>query len=134
MWGCYITGVLRPWGLTMGDVLVQEIMQRTHAVSRRHDVVASPFRVLVLSIVLQRKEARWADIKRCVEAILGDVNPNTLAFHLKRLVDVGWVRRSGSPEAPVYTVGDIPDSIRSEIMEEVVSKINEFLRRGALER
>jgi len=108
--------------------LVEEIRLLASSTAERHEVLANPFRVLLLYAVSALGEAKWSDVKVLLEEVLGGVNPNTLSFHLKRLIDAGWIVKTGSPEDPRYTV-NLPDAVRGEL-EEGVGKVKRILEAG----
>jgi hypothetical protein len=70
---------------------------------------------MTLTYLLSEKKGTWSDIKKFLEAHLGPVNPNTLHFHLKALIQNGFVIAVGSQEKPVYQIGELPLEIRHSV-------------------
>jgi len=76
----------------------------TIRIAKHFEVLANPMRVAILKFLLE-DDAGWNDLKRKLEkAGFGRVNPNTLAFHLTRLIEHGFVEKRGSPESPIYSL------------------------------
>ncbi|MGC8578332.1 MAG: hypothetical protein ACP5M7_10125, partial [Thermoproteota archaeon] len=63
-------------------------------------------------------------VRRIVEEIFGPTNPNTLAFHIKKLVESGLMLRKGSPESPKY-VADVSNDVKKEI-EKIAEVLKDF--------
>ena len=74
-------------------------------------VCSSPGRLLILSYLSQNGTSSWSEILKFLSSELGPVNPNTLHFHLKTLIQVHWVKRSGSEDSPAYSVSKLPGEI-----------------------
>jgi len=91
-------------------------------VAMKHELLSSPYRVAILSIVKSLDEAKWSQIKKIIEEIYGSINPNTLAFHIKKLINSGLLLRKGSMESPIYVVKST-----SEIIKEI-DEIAKILR------
>jgi DNA-binding transcriptional ArsR family regulator len=85
-------------------------------ITKKYEALANPVRIHILSIIIALGEATWSEIKAIFESIHGKTNPNTLAFHIKKLVDCGLILKSGSPESPTYTA-NIPEELRCELGE-----------------
>lgn len=63
------------------------LLDLAHEVSKKHEIFSNPLRALILFFVLRHKEVSWSDLKNFLETNIGKVNPNTLSFHLGRLLD-----------------------------------------------
>jgi len=109
----------------MTGSLVKEIQVLASSTSEHYEPLANPFRIILLYAVSALGEAKWSDIKVLLEKVLGSVNPNTLSFHLKRLIDAGWIIKTEALEDPKYTV-NLPDAIKGEL-EEGVRKVKQIL-------
>jgi len=104
----------------------QEINNRINKISRDCEVFSNPIRTLILSLVFAGNEMNWTQIKEAVERITGnDINPNTLSFHIGKLVEMEYIQKVGTKEQPIYRiaktsfptiVGSI-DPIVSEILQ-----------------
>ena len=90
----------------------ERVLGKAEEVARRAAVIASPVRVLILALIALRGEARWHEIKEAMERLMGPINPNTLVFHINRLVEAGYVERVGSQRSPRYLVRYLPSEVR----------------------
>ena len=68
----------------MGNI-AQEPLKRISLIG---NMFGHPMRLLVLRVVESRDGATWTQIKSAVEETYGPVNPNTLNFHLTKLVPI----------------------------------------------
>ena len=93
--------------MTVRDKLLEEIEE----IARRNKALSNPFRVLVLAAIKSRGTASWYELKEIVERVVGRVNPNTLAFHINKLVEAGFVVRAGPERSPRYEAREVPDDI-----------------------
>ena len=76
------------------------------------EVLSHPIRVSIVQLLLER-QASWSELKkRLEERGLGRINPNTLSFHLSRLIEAGLVEKLGSEATPIYTLKVTKDAIR----------------------
>lgn len=83
----------------------QEIKQLADKISRKNEVFSNPIRILIIAIVLAKEAANWTQLKESIEKIVDiGINPNTLSFHLAKLVELGYLEKSGTREQPVYKV------------------------------
>lgn len=92
------------------------------------DSLAHELRILILAIIAAYGRATWADLKSVLESLVGPVNPNTLAFHIKKLINSKYVEREGGPESVIYRVR-IPEDIGKRI-EPLIKEIKTYLREG----
>jgi DNA-binding HxlR family transcriptional regulator len=73
--------------------------------SKECETFSNPIRTLITALVLAEKEMSWSQIKEAVEKITGStLNPNTLSFHLGKLVDMEYIQKVGTKEQPAYRV------------------------------
>ena len=98
---------------------LHDIMAVANEVSSTNEVLANPLRVVILGIINSRNVISWTDLKTDLEKILGPINPNTLAFHLKKLIAKGYIVRMGNKE-PKYRINQ---SIYNRLSEWERSKI-----------
>ena len=96
---------------------------RVNEIARRSMVLANPLRLLILGIIALKGSVSWIELKESLEKLVGRVNPNTLAFHINRLVEVEYVVREGPRRSPRYTVRIIPSEV-----EEFLEDLDEALR------
>lgn len=88
--------------------------------AKRCDIFSNPIRSLIALTIHQIKEASWAEIKNNIEKITGPINPNTLSFHLTRLIESKLVKKIGTTEQPRYVSTDKND-------EEILVKLGSEL-------
>jgi len=70
--------------------------------ARKNETLSNPFRALLLAIIVSKKSATWNEIKNRLEEVWGEFNPNTLAFHLNRLIEAGLVEKIPMGDRHVY--------------------------------
>jgi len=91
------------------------IVEAATKITKEHSALSNIYRTMTLGYLLVEKKGTWSDIKKFLETHLGPVNPNTLHFHLKALIQNGFVIAAGSREKPVYQIGDLPPEIRQSV-------------------
>jgi len=75
-------------------------------------------RILILVVLLARGRSSWNELKKEIEDLIGSpINPNTLSFHLKKLIQLKLVTKIGSIENLEYEIApgkesEIPKEIR----------------------
>jgi DNA-binding HxlR family transcriptional regulator len=57
------------------------------------NAIGHPIRLRIVRILFSRKETSWTDLNNELEAELGHLNPNTLSFHLSKLILAGIAER-----------------------------------------
>ncbi len=95
------------------------VMEEIGEIAKKHEALANSIRVEILSIVIAFREISWSKIKAILESRYGKINPNTLAFHIKKLIDCGLIRKGGTMESPIYTVANVPEELKNELKEVV---------------
>ncbi len=86
-------------------------------VADKYDVLGNRLRILILVVLLARGRRSWNELKKEIEDLIGSpINPNTLSFHLKKLIQSELVTRIGSIENLEY---EIAPGKESEIPEEI---------------
>jgi hypothetical protein len=92
----------------------QEITKRIDRMSRECEVFSSPIRALITALILAKKELTWTQIKETVEQITGStMNPNTLGFHIGKLIEMEYIEKVGTKEQPIYRIikANVPKAI-----------------------
>lgn len=92
----------------------QEINKRIDKMSKECEVFSSPIRSLITALILAEKEMTWTEIKETVEQITGNsMNPNTLGFHIGKLVEMEYIEKVGTKEQPMYRIvaANVPKAI-----------------------
>jgi len=83
-----------------------EVLNMARDISRRYEALSSEIRVLILAIITLSNGAKWTEIRDGLEKILGKrINPNILAFHLRKLLESGLVEK----KLDVYDANITPD-------------------------
>jgi DNA-binding HxlR family transcriptional regulator len=86
-------------------------------IADKYDVLGNRLRILILVVLLARGRRSWSELKKEIEDLIGSpMNPNTLSFHLKKLIQSELVTKIGSIENLEY---EIAPGKESEIPEEI---------------
>ena len=95
-------------------------------VSKKCEIFSNPLRSLIASFLIVKKEVSWSELKRDLEEIMGNINPNTLSFHIGKLIDAGFLDKAGTKEQPRYKIFEekIPE-IEVTIGKNLIEKIGE---------
>jgi DNA-binding HxlR family transcriptional regulator len=87
-------------------------------IADKYDVLGNRLRILILVVLLARGRRSWNELKKEIEDLIGSpINPNTLSFHLKKLIQSELVTKIGSIENLEYEIApgkesEIPAEIR----------------------
>lgn len=106
------------WGANLSN-----ISEPVTKVAATYSTLSHPYRILILAYLIDKGCASWSDIKRILESYSGTVNPNTLHFHLRVLKAAKMIRRFGTNDIIIYTLGDVPDNILATIVKEIIQQI-----------
>ncbi|BAA80200.2 hypothetical protein APE_1211.1 [Aeropyrum pernix K1] len=110
----------------------EKIVRRADEIAGKHGLLSHRLRILILAATAAYGEASWTSLKTILESLLGPVNPNTLAFHTRKLMEAGLLRRAGSLESPVYMLAEEPDREIAELAKEM-EKLVKPTRQGSEE-
>ncbi|MEM0196187.1 MAG: winged helix-turn-helix domain-containing protein [Sulfolobales archaeon] len=99
------------------------------SVARKYEPFSHPLRVLILALLLAHGRLSWTALMKELGKLVGPLNPNTLAFHLKKLVESGYVVKSGGVEELYYEVSE-PERLQQ--LEEI-RNIVELIRAKSVE-
>lgn len=69
------------------------VVELAERFAKRQEALSNPYRALILAGLINKHEASWKDLKLFLEGIFEEVNPNTLSFHLNRLIGEGLVEK-----------------------------------------
>ncbi|HEY7573506.1 MAG TPA: helix-turn-helix domain-containing protein [Nitrososphaeraceae archaeon] len=98
---------------------IEDTVKHVNALSKKFANLSNNYRIAILAYLMWKKEATWSEIKQFLENMYGSINPNTLHFHLKALINSNMIRWSGSEERGTYFLGNMPDDISEVIRSEV---------------
>jgi len=94
--------------------------------SREYEIFSNPLRTLILLFVLSKEEVAWSDLKNFLEEHIGKLNPNTLSFHLSKLLEAGYLIKVELEAQPRYKIAeDRQSEIEGMLGKELVEKIRE---------
>lgn len=79
--------------------------------SKRFELFSHPLRHLITLLMITRQEIGWAELLGVSSKLFGDVNPNTLNFHLSRLIEAGVLEKIEVGSQPRYRIveGKLPE-------------------------
>ncbi len=103
----------------------KDLLEKATAIAKRHELLASEIRVMILATLrAMGGEASWTGLKQALETLLErPLNPNLLAFHLRRLTEAGVVGRR-----------EIGREVYYDLVEDMLSNEAQDLVRGIAER
>ena len=103
------------------------LFKEIERLSEKHEALSSETRLLILTLLSALNEATWSQLKTSMEKALGRrVNPNVLAFHLRKLLEAGLAKRVERDGEVVYRFRG-SDELRRELSE-ARSLAEEFVR------
>lgn len=85
---------------------MKNIQEAINEHSRKCEVLASPIRNFIAVLAAAKGEITWSSLKSSLEKIHGSINPNTLSFHIGRLIEAGFLLKAGTEEQPRYCITD----------------------------
>jgi predicted transcriptional regulator len=94
-----------------------ELVEKIKQITDKHSILSNPYRIMIIFFVWKNKRATWSEIRDFVESNLGKLNPNTLQFHLKTLIESEHIKRINEGEKSIYTTGNVDESLIKEIKE-----------------
>ena len=102
-----------------------EIIELAKKISGRYDALSNEIRVLIIAIIKAYSKAKWIQIRDILEEIIGKrVNPNIIAFHLRRLMESGYIEK----EEDFYMINQQIFDIEDDKLDKLVSAIREMSR------
>ena len=106
-----------------------EILEEVRRFALRHEVFSNEIRIIIYSVIVYLGyDASWTEIKEGVEKVLKkSINPNLLAFHLRRMVDAGIIDRIERGREIRYVLKDKSFEKNSE---QVIKKLKKVFERG----
>ena len=86
--------------------------------SKKCEVFSNPLRSFITVFIAAKGEVAWSELKSALKRWAGPVNPNTLNFHIGKLIDAGFVDKVDIEGQPRYRI--IEGSLRE--IERIVGK------------
>jgi DNA-binding transcriptional ArsR family regulator len=77
---------------------IEEEWKRLHALAELNDLLGHPIRLKIIAILMDNDGASWSDIVGELEKVMGRLNPNTVNFHLSKLISGGIVEKRGDDQ------------------------------------
>ena len=105
------------------------IKEQVDKISRKCEIFSNPMRVLIVSTILAEGETNWSQLKENIEKMTGsNINPNTLSFHLAKLVEATYLRKTGTVDQPIYKINqdhasEIDVNIEPSLVETIKEKV-----------
>lgn len=82
-----------------------EIMDIVNNISKRCEMFSNPLRIVILSTLLADGPSNWSKVKEQIEKLVNvPINPNTLSFHLNKLIDGKFLLKLDATEQPMYKI------------------------------
>lgn len=72
---------------------VRSSAERLDRFARLFSALGHPLRLAIVECVLKCGGASWSDIVKYLESLFGRLNPNTINFHLTKLILDGVIRK-----------------------------------------
>ncbi len=94
-----------------------ELLEKIKFITDKHSTLSNPYRIMIIFIIWKNKQATWTEIKDFMESKLGKINPNTLHFHLKALLESKYIKRINEGEKFVYMTNQLNEDLLSEFKE-----------------
>jgi hypothetical protein len=96
--------------------------------SKNCEVFGNPLRAFIALLVVAKEEATWSELKSALEKRSGSINPNTLSFHIGKLIETDFLKKVNSQSQPKYRINEdrLPD-IEKMIGKDLIKKMKEEL-------
>lgn len=96
--------------------------------SKRCEIFSNPLRMFIALVLFAKREVAWSELKSDIEKSIGSVNPNTLSFHIGRLMETGFLEKVDIEGQPKYRINeDRVSEIERVVGEDLIEKIEEVL-------
>lgn len=103
------------------------VAQLLSELAAKHKLFGNVIRLAIVLALRVLDGANWSQLKRACERLLGvELNPNALAFHLKRLIAAGVVLKYELPEPEYRLNAEVVDRYL-RLDEELLEKVREVL-------
>jgi len=82
------------------------IEQLVYERSKNCELFSNPLRTFIALWIVVKGETTWSELKSFLEKSVGRVNPNTLSFHISKLMETGFLDKVRSEGQPRYRVNE----------------------------
>lgn len=108
--------------------LQERIFERARERSEKYEIFSNPLRLFIALVLFAKREATWSELKGDLEESVGSVNPNTLSFHIGRLMGTGFVDKVDIEGQPRYRINE-GQMLEMEKMigEDLIKEVRESL-------
>ncbi len=77
---------------------LEEEWRRLSTVASMGNLLGHPIRLKIVNMLMDHEGASWTDIVRELEGTVGRLNPNTVNFHLSKLILGGVIEKRGDDQ------------------------------------
>ena len=96
--------------------------------SKKCEVFSNPLRTFIALVLFLKREVTWSELKTDLEKSVGSVNPNTLSFHIGRLIQTGFLDKVNIEGQPKYKIKETRMSeIEGMVGKDLIEKVKEVL-------
>ena len=96
--------------------------------SKNCELFGNPVRTFIALLTVAKGETTWSEMKKFLEKRYGSVNPNTLSFHIGRLMETGFLDKVKGEDQPRYQINENRLSeIEEMIGKDLIEKMKEEL-------
>lgn len=83
-----------------------DVLETARKLAMLFEALSNEIRVIILALLMKNKSMTWRDMGKALQTVLGarELNPNLLAFHLRKLVKSNLVLRRELGENIVYEI------------------------------
>jgi DNA-binding transcriptional ArsR family regulator len=94
--------------------------------SKQCELFSNPLRSFIAAFIAVKEEVTWSELKEAIEKWAGQVNPNTLSFHLGLLINAGFITKIDIRGQPRYKiVNEKVGEIKKYAGEKLVQAVKE---------
>jgi predicted transcriptional regulator len=97
--------------------------ETVYHIAKNFSMLSNVYRALILIFLAEKKQATWTEIKKYIESNKEAVNPNTLHFHLKSLLEYDYVKLKQVGERNIYQLNQAPPELINSAIETIKTEI-----------
>lgn len=98
------------------------ILEQANSISKQFSILSNIYRILIILYLKENKQSNWSEIKDYIESNCGKLNPNTLHFHLKALLESKFIKRIPIGDKFLYELDFLPTDILQAIERLSINK------------